>query len=686
MSGIVALIHPDGRPVRRETLEHVAAPIAHRGPDGTHLWTEGAVGLAHQMLFTTPESLHEELPASNASGTLTITADARLDNRDELLSRLAIPKPHDTVPDSALILAAYERWGEACVDELVGAFVFAIWDAERHTLFCARDHLGLKNLYLWHESEALFAAASEIKALVSHPEIPEELDAVQFGTYFTREILDAEWTVFKGVRRLLPGHLLKVSSDGMELRRYYEPQPTDRSLPTSDEGYASEFLDLFRDAVQCRLRSAFPIASELSGGLDSSLVTCVARDQLQAEGRGPLSTISLIYDLFPECDERTYIDEVVAQGGISPNYVPVGGNSLFGLLDDIFDHLDDGRAGGNHHLNWLTAAAAHRAGARVLLSGQDGDTTVFHGWQYFGELAREEEWERFAKEAALTVRNIRSEQGQYDMQETFTSPTDVLNAYAGDTLKQWAQQRKMLRLARSAVQIRRHFGVSSRMLMRRFLAPMVHGEPSSLQQKERLKRVAKSMVPRVLNRDLARHIDLEERLLDHLSHNEHGGTVREIQRSSFNKPQLYYSFEKLEQYAAAWGIEARHPFMDKRLVEYCLALPSEQSFNEGWSRVVMRRAMKDVVPKRIHSRVGKASLAAPFRHLLFVQSEKALAETVEALDDKSDLFDVAYLKDAYARRESLTSAETREFANAITMARWLDARKNLQVEPIPAGA
>lgn len=680
MSGIVALHRPGGQAVGSDELARMVEAMVHRGPDGTNLWAEGAVGLGHQMLHTTPESLHETMPASNASGTLTITADARLDNRDALIPRLGIKARREEIPDSALILAAYERWGEACVEEFVGAFVFAIWDANRHTLFCARDHLGLKNLYLWHETGVLFAAASEIKGLVVHPEIPEELDAVQFGTYFTREMIDAERTVFRGVRRLLPGHTLKASPDGVVTRRYWEPQPTDRTLPTTDEGYAAEFLDLFREAVRCRMRSAFPVGTELSGGLDSSLVTCVARDLQQAQGGGPLQTISLIYDLFPECDERGYIDEVVAQGGISPNYVPVESNSLFGLLDDIYGYLDDGRAGGNHHLNWLTARAAHRAGLRVLLSGQDGDTTVYHGWQYFEELAREEEWARFAKEAAFTVRNIEREHGEYDMQETFRSPKDVLNAYAGEPLKEWAQQRKVLRVARSAIQLRRHFGVSTRATARRLIGHMLRGEQTSVQQKESMKRVAQSMVPRVLNPELAQHISLDERLLDHLSQKERGGTVREQQRRSFNTPHLYYSFEKLEQYGAAWGLEARHPFMDKRLVEYCLALPPEQSYSEGWSRVIMRRAMKGIVPERIHTRVGKASLAAPFRHLLFVQSEKALAHTVEALDDKADLFDVAYLKDAYARRETLSSAETREFTGAITMARWLDARKNLRIE------
>src|SRR5262245_26739983 len=120
------------------------AILAHRGPDGANHWRVGSIGLGHRMVWTTPESLHERLPLVFADGALAITADARIDNREELITALHLGgKPASEIVDSALILSAYERWGEHCPEYLLGDFAFAIWDAREQTLFCARDHAGI---------------------------------------------------------------------------------------------------------------------------------------------------------------------------------------------------------------------------------------------------------------------------------------------------------------------------------------------------------------------------------------------------------------------------------------------------------------------------------------------------------------------------------------------------------------
>ncbi|MDQ3661541.1 MAG: asparagine synthetase B, partial [Actinomycetota bacterium] len=138
MSAIVGVFHPDGRMVDRGTVGKMLESIAHRGPDGSGEWTEGSVGLGHRMLHTTPESLHEKLPL--AKRNFVITADARIDNREELLKALGFTDgPNKKVSDSELILGAYERWGERCPERLLGDFAFVVWDMRRRTVFCARD-------------------------------------------------------------------------------------------------------------------------------------------------------------------------------------------------------------------------------------------------------------------------------------------------------------------------------------------------------------------------------------------------------------------------------------------------------------------------------------------------------------------------------------------------------------------
>jgi asparagine synthase (glutamine-hydrolysing) len=164
VSAITGIFHPDGRPVERATIERMVATLTHRGPDGSGAWSAGPVGLGHQMLWTTPESLHERLPFTTDRGDLTITADARIDNSDELIAVLRIRDRQIT--DSQVILAAYERWGEDCPKHLIGDFAFAIWDARRQALFCARDHFGVKPFYYHHRSGRLFAFGTEMKAFL----------------------------------------------------------------------------------------------------------------------------------------------------------------------------------------------------------------------------------------------------------------------------------------------------------------------------------------------------------------------------------------------------------------------------------------------------------------------------------------------------------------------------------------
>ncbi|HWP41854.1 MAG TPA: asparagine synthetase B, partial [Blastocatellia bacterium] len=175
MSGIFGLYHLDGRPASRSQLQEMMQSLAHRGPDGQNAWSEGAVGLGHQMLRTTPESLLENLPLANSTNEIVITADARLDNRDELIELLGFgAEPREQISDSQLILAAYEAWDERCLERILGDFAFAIWDGKKQRLFCARDRFGVKPFY-YYSSAGLFAFASEIKALLSLQEIPRRL-------------------------------------------------------------------------------------------------------------------------------------------------------------------------------------------------------------------------------------------------------------------------------------------------------------------------------------------------------------------------------------------------------------------------------------------------------------------------------------------------------------------------------
>jgi asparagine synthase (glutamine-hydrolysing) len=182
VSGVVGVYFLDGKPLDRGLLERMTDSISHRGPDGADIWNNGPVGLGHRMLWTTPESLHEQLPLEDKTAKIVLTADARIDNRDELIEALDLTgQPGWEISDGELILRAYEKWGEQCPENLLGDFVFAIWDERKQRLFLARDHFGVKPLY-YYRSDRVFVFASEIKALLCVPEVPRLFTGTSSGS------------------------------------------------------------------------------------------------------------------------------------------------------------------------------------------------------------------------------------------------------------------------------------------------------------------------------------------------------------------------------------------------------------------------------------------------------------------------------------------------------------------------
>ena len=391
MSAIVGFYGRDGQPVDRADLERMTESLAHRGPDGAGVWHIGPVGLGHRMLWTTPESLHEQLPLTGKKGDLVITADARIDNRDELITALGLAQwSHGEITDSELILRAYEQWGEDSPKRLLGDFAFAIWDERRQALFCARDHCGVKPFYYYQSARALIFA-SEIKALLSTREVPRRLNPVRVADYLAGIFEDRTSTLYRDILRLPAGHSMTVRGRESRVQPYCWLDPSREIRLRSDDEYADAFRDQFTDAVRCRLRSAFPVGSLLSGGLDSSSIVGAARRVLAEDGRR-LHTFSAIFpglpasDL-PKIDERPFMEAVLAMSGLTPHYVHADRLSPLSELDRVFWHEDEAFLAPNLYMHWALYRAAHQQSVRTLLDGVDGDTTVSHGLDYLSELA-----------------------------------------------------------------------------------------------------------------------------------------------------------------------------------------------------------------------------------------------------------------------------------------------------------
>jgi asparagine synthase (glutamine-hydrolysing) len=378
VSGVYGIVRYDGAPVTRETLSPLVTATSFRGPDGHGQWCGEAVGLGHLMLHVTPESLDERQPAGiRAAPHLVITADARIDNRDELFDALGTPGPgRDRTPDSSLILAAYERWGADCVKRLLGDFAFAIWDSRERKLFCARDPFGCTPFVYFHDG-ARFIFASDVKGVLAGLDtrrLNEPLLAayLQMKTYYAEKTM----TFFEGIFKLQPGHSLTVTPAGIHTSRYWSPDDAPELRFANAGDYAEQLQFLFGQSVECRLRSAFPIGSHLSGGLDSSAVSVMASRILRERGR-ELATFSWspppdpAAGLHPE-GEYARIDAVCRQEDLSCNYAPVTKASLISNFQRDFTVEPVSMMPRESNVQ----ARAQARQVRVMLSGWGGDDAV----------------------------------------------------------------------------------------------------------------------------------------------------------------------------------------------------------------------------------------------------------------------------------------------------------------------
>lgn len=584
--------------------------MAHRGPEDAATWNDGPVALAYRAHRTT--STTSTGVASAAGGRYRLIGDLRLDNRDDLGRRLAIaPAELDDVSDADLVLKAYVRWGTDAFALAVGDFAVVIWDREARTLTCARDPFGVRPLYTYRD-DATFAFASEPKGLLALSRVPKRLNEARLAEYLVLLREDAHATIYDDVFLLGPAEVLTVSPGGTATEMYYELQPepglSERSMDDLVEGFRTRFWE----AVTCCTRSTVTVGSHLSGGLDSSAVACVAREVLAARGE-PLHTFSAVYKGVPESDESAYVDAVVEQGGFIPHVIEGDQIGPFGTLDDLYAVLDDEPVGGNHHIVWALVEQAKASGVGVLLDGLDGDNVVGHGLGYLLQLAREGEWERFAQLAPAVTRRFSGEEHLQPFQHALRSTGRVFAQYGYPALQEFAKEKAWGRLFLGLRGARQHLGISLRQVGRSLVRPAL--QPRGRDQAPPEPSEINALGLDLVDPDLARRVSLRERIAaaDRGSLSDlDPADIREGHRQMLQHPRFARGMTLTNLAAGGFGIESRHPFLYRPLVEYCLGLPPELSLHDGWTRYVLREALRDVLPAAVVNRGGKANHTAAF--------------------------------------------------------------------------
>ena len=381
MCGIAGTVGPDGLadPV---LVRRMCDLLVHRGPDDEGLHAEPVAALGMRRLAIVDVAGGRQ-PVSNEDGTVVAVGNGELYNFPELRADL-LRRGHrfTSVGDTECLVHLYEEYGDELVHHLRGMFAFAIWDARQQRLLLARDRVGKKPLY-WRETGAGVAFASEAKALLADRGFTPRLDLVALHHYLTWQYVPAPWSIYAGVAKLPPGHLLTWQGGVTRVRPYWRLDATEQ--PVTDEASAAERLrELLLDAVRVRLVGERPLGAFLSGGVDSSAVVA-AMARLSS---GPVRTFSIGFD-DARYDERQYARLVAQRYGTEHHELvvrPPAGAELRALLSDLAWHFDEPFADPSA-VPSLAVARLCRPHVTVVLTGDGGDE-CFGGYQRYAVMRR----------------------------------------------------------------------------------------------------------------------------------------------------------------------------------------------------------------------------------------------------------------------------------------------------------
>lgn len=282
MSGIFGIFNRSGKLIKENIVNTMLDAISSWEPDEHGTCINSSVALGHTMLWNTPEAKYEHLPLEKNAYILTM--DARIDNRDELFKVLDLPDYSlEEMGDSEFILAAYEKWGEECPKHLLGDFSFAIWDDKKQQLFCARDHIGIKSFYYYLDHNK-FIFSNHLGVVMVHPQVQRSISEKAVGIYLLEaQLIDPELTFYDSVLKLPPASILIITEDNVKIDTYWDPEESSTVHFKSIEEYSERLRELLEESVRTRMRSEYPIASHLSGGLDSSAITIIAARFLHSQ-------------------------------------------------------------------------------------------------------------------------------------------------------------------------------------------------------------------------------------------------------------------------------------------------------------------------------------------------------------------------------------------------------------------
>ncbi len=536
-------------PLPPQLIETVTDTIAHRGPDSAGYFKTSNIALGHRRLSIIDLSTAANQPFFDHTGRYVLVFNGEIYNYLEVKPLLA-DYPFQTSGDSEVLLAAYIRWGEKCLDYLNGMFAFAIWDTVDETLFIARDRLGVKPFY-FYQSEQYFVFASEIRAILASGLAPKRLDAARVRDYLMFQTVYAPHTIVENIVQLMPGEYAFVGKNTMR-RAYYwqveQPQVYHEDDFSDETSIKKRVQQLMYESVERRLVSDVPLGAFLSGGIDSSAVVGLMA-QASTER---VNTFSISFSE-KKYDESRFAEMVAKKFNTRHHDIRLTANDLLQALPQIVDTIDAPSGDGAN--TYMVSKAVKDAGITVALSGLGGDE-LFGGYPYFRY------YQRLRKIPML-----------------------------------WQTPRPIRQMAAAMIPAASHNSKYSRIkAMMRVQTPRIE----EIYQFFRQTMGSESANALLANPQMAQN-SFADLLLSRSADIEDLPMASRVSVGEILGYTLNVLLRDTDQFSMASALEVREPFFDYRLVEYVMQIPDKYKMN-GFPKQLLVDALHPMLPTEVYDR------------------------------------------------------------------------------------
>jgi len=565
MCGICGVVSfQAGHVTDKSILQRMNQTLNHRGPDDEGYYQDTQASLAMRRLSII-DLFTGQQPIANENSDIWVVYNGEIYNFQAVRAELQ-QRGHQfkTQTDTEIIVHAYEEYGDDCVKRFNGMFALALWDSRRCRLFMARDHLGIKPLYYWAGQDKL-VFGSELKALVIHPDVPRQINLAAVDLFLSLEYIPSPLTIYEGIFKLPPGHILVMEAGRLQLSQYWDVA---RQPVGEDEDECAETLaGLMKEAVQIRMISDVPVGAFLSGGIDSSAVV----GYMSQFSSKPVQTFTIGFA------DSTYNElpfaEAVAKHFCTDHHYEMLNPDIASLAEQLVQHHDEPFADTSIFPTYLVSKLA-RQHVKVALSGDGGDE-LFAGYDTY---RAEQLNHHYGKLPGALRRN-------------------VFPAFANMLPPQPAKKGTINKVKRMI----EGGALDPALQHARWMIFMNNREKNSLYQPDLMEMLKYEATETFFER-----------------HFQNANAFDTLAQQQYVDMKTYLPDDiltKVDRMSMAVSLEARVPLLDHRIAEFALNLPPHMKLNRSRTKIIMRRAVRRLVPDLVLEK-PKEGFSIPMKHWL----------------------------------------------------------------------